>query len=211
MRSKRQILLCSGLTSLVVLSSLATPAAAHHAMGGKLPTTFAEGLLSGLAHPVLGLDHLAFVIAIGMAAALVPAGVGLIGAFFAASAAGILVHVGAWNLPLTEVLAAATVIVAGGMVAFGNRAGNTAWLAVVAVAGLVHGYALGESIVGADRSVLGAYLIGLAITAACVSIVVMSLTRTYLSAGEAASRRLRTIGAALGSVGVIMLAINLAA
>jgi hypothetical protein len=39
----------------------------------------------------------------------------------------------------------------------------------------------------------------------------MSLTRTYLSVGEAASRRLRTIGAVLGSVGVIMLAINLAA
>jgi urease accessory protein len=199
------------MTSLALLASLATPASAHHAMGGKLPTTFSEGLLSGLAHPVLGLDHLAFVIAIGIAAALVPAGVGLIGAFFAASAAGILVHVGAWNLPLTEVLVAATVIIAGGMVAFGNRAGNMAWLMLGAVAGLIHGYALGESIVGADRGVLGAYLIGLAITAACISAAVMSLTRIYLSAGEAASRRLRAIGAVLGSVGVIMLAINLAA
>jgi urease accessory protein len=204
-------LLRRSVPAIAVLASLATPASAHHAMGGKLPTTFAEGLLSGLAHPILGPDHLAFVIAIGIAAALVPAGVGLIGSFFAASAAGILVHVGAWNLPLVEVLVAATVIVAGGLVAFGNRAGNAAWLALAAVAGLVHGYALGESIVGADRGVLGAYLIGLAITAACISAAVMALTRTYLSAGAPASGRLRTIGTVLGCVGLIMLAINLTA
>ena len=27
-------------------------------MGGKTPSTFAEGLLSGLGHPVIGPDHL---------------------------------------------------------------------------------------------------------------------------------------------------------
>ena len=42
------------------------PASAHHAMGGKTPTTFAEGMLSGLGHPVIGADHLAFLIAVGV-------------------------------------------------------------------------------------------------------------------------------------------------
>jgi hypothetical protein len=44
----------------------AAPAAAHHAMGGRTPSTFMEGFLSGLAHPVIGLDHLAFLVAIGI-------------------------------------------------------------------------------------------------------------------------------------------------
>jgi urease accessory protein len=166
-------LLRKALTALAVLTPLTSPAFAHHAMGGGLPTTFFEGLLSGLAHPVLGPDHFAFVIAIGVAAALVPAGIGLIGAFFAASAAGILIHFGAWSLPLAETLVAATVVAAGTLVAFGNRAGSQAWLMLAAVAGLLHGYALGESIVGADRGVLGAYLVGLAITAACIAAAIM--------------------------------------
>jgi len=199
------------LPALAALTPIASPAFAHHAMGGKLPTTFAEGLLSGLAHPVLGPDHFAFVIAIGIAAALVPAGIGVIGAFFAASAAGILLHLGAWNLPLAEILVAATVVVAGALVAFGNRAGSAAWLTLAAIAGLVHGYALGESIVGADRGVLGAYLIGLAITASCIAAAIMVLTRRYLSISTAAASRLRTIGAVVGCVGLAMLAINLTA
>ena len=40
------------------------PALAHHALGGRIPSNFFEGFLSGLAHPVIGLDHLAFVVAI---------------------------------------------------------------------------------------------------------------------------------------------------
>src|SRR5262249_57584778 len=48
--------------------SLATvPAFAHHMMGGRTPSTFMEGLLSGLGHPVIGLDHLAFLLAVGVA------------------------------------------------------------------------------------------------------------------------------------------------
>ncbi len=40
---------------------------AHHVMGGRMPATFAEGLLSGLGHPVIGIDHLAFIVAVGLA------------------------------------------------------------------------------------------------------------------------------------------------
>lgn len=191
--------------------SFAAPAFAHHAMGGKLPTTFSEGLLSGLGHPILGPDHLAFVIAIGIAAALVPAGIGLIGAFFAASTAGILLHLGAWNLPLVEVLAACTVIAAGALVAMGNRVGNAAWLALATVAGLIHGYALGESIVGADRAVFGAYLVGLAITASCIAAVIMGLTGKYLAGSATTDTRLRIGGIIVGCVGLALLATNLTA
>ncbi|MGD1951584.1 MAG: HupE/UreJ family protein [Leptolyngbyaceae cyanobacterium] len=45
------------------------PALAHHPMGGKTPSSFIEGFLSGVGHPVIGLDHLIFVIASGLLAA----------------------------------------------------------------------------------------------------------------------------------------------
>ncbi|MGZ8211581.1 MAG: HupE/UreJ family protein [Burkholderiales bacterium] len=53
------------LTALVSLMPLA--AYAHHAMDYEAPTNLFEGFVSGLAHPVIGLDHFLFVIAIGAA------------------------------------------------------------------------------------------------------------------------------------------------
>ena len=55
--------------ALVVVPLLFTTgaASAHHVMGGRTPTTFVEGFLSGLGHPVIGPDHLAFLLAIGLA------------------------------------------------------------------------------------------------------------------------------------------------
>ncbi len=59
--------------ALVALSVVAAgPALAHHPMGGVTPATFADGLLSGLGHPVIGLDHFAAVIAVGALAVRAP-------------------------------------------------------------------------------------------------------------------------------------------
>ena len=48
------------------LAVLAVPisANAHHAMDSALPGNLLQGFVSGLAHPVIGLDHLLFVIAV---------------------------------------------------------------------------------------------------------------------------------------------------
>jgi urease accessory protein len=53
------------------LSLFANPAFAHHPLGGKTPSIFFEGLISGFAHPVIGLDHFIFVAAMGIAAVLI--------------------------------------------------------------------------------------------------------------------------------------------
>jgi urease accessory protein len=48
-------------TALAALLLLYTTAAfAHHVMGGETPSTFVDGLLSGIGHPIIGADHLAF-------------------------------------------------------------------------------------------------------------------------------------------------------
>ena len=54
----------AGAALIAVLST--TSAQAHHVMDGMLPSTFVEGLLSGLGHPIIGPDHFAFVVAVGL-------------------------------------------------------------------------------------------------------------------------------------------------
>lgn len=183
----------------------ATPALAHHMMGGRLPSTFMEGLLSGLGHPVIGPDHLAFIIAIGIAAAVVPHGLALIAAFIAASTAGVLVHVAELGLPLAEQLVALTVVIGGTVLALGRGSAAPAWIGLATIAGLLHGYAFGETIVGAERGVLGAYLLGLALIMAAIALGTMALTRLAVGPTGAQSLTLRAAGALVGCIGAVML------
>src|SRR5512143_2201835 len=72
----------------------AAPAFAHHVMGGRTPATFTEGILSGLGHPVIGLDHLAAVVAIGCLAAAHRSASALAVTFVLAMISGVALHLG---------------------------------------------------------------------------------------------------------------------
>lgn len=198
-----------------VFALSATQALAHHPMGGKTPTTFMEGLLSGIGHPVIGPDHLAFVVAIGIAAALVPAGIGLIAAFISASTLGVLLRSTSLDIPLLEQLVALSVVAAGGLIAFGNVKRLTIWQPLAAVAGLIHGFALGEAIVGAERLVIGSYLLGIAIVASAIATAFMLATQWLfpVAAGAAVTvnSRLKPVGMILACVGIVMFAGSLIA
>jgi urease accessory protein len=140
--------------------ALTQPASAHHAMGNQLPTNAWEGFLSGLAHPVIGLDHLAFVIAIGLLSAQYGRGVWLPACFLLAALAGTGLHVLSMTLPLAELAIALSVILIGMILGLGKHLPTLALAALMAGAGLFHGYAYGESIVGAEPTPLIAYLLG---------------------------------------------------
>ncbi len=146
-----------------ILLVIAPPALAHHPMGGATPTTFWHGLLSGLGHPILGPDHLMFVLALGVTAAFAAPGLLIPAAFIAATMAGVLVHAAGFDIPLAEALVGATLMVLGAVFLTGRTFTSPVWLVFSALAGIVHGYAFGETIVGADRGVIGAYLAGLAV------------------------------------------------
>src|SRR3546814_19155220 len=80
-------------------AATATTAHAHHAMDGAVPAGFAEGFVSGLAHPVIGLDHLAFIVAAGVVAGAARLGLWLPALFVAASIPGVALHLQAPALP----------------------------------------------------------------------------------------------------------------
>ena len=89
-------------------------------MGGRTPSTFMEGLLSGLAHPVIGLDHLAFIVAVGVAVGVAGLNLAIPALFIVASAIGVALHVRGVTLPGAEMLVALSVLVAGAMIASGR-------------------------------------------------------------------------------------------
>jgi urease accessory protein len=187
------------LAALALLT--ADPAFAHHVMGGRTPATFGEGLLSGLGHPVIGIDHLAFLVAVGVVAGLAGLNLLLPTLFVAASAIGVALHVKGVNIPGAEVMVAASVIVAGALVARGAVSSTALWGALFAAAGLVHGYAFGESIFGAETTPLAAYLIGLVVIQGALAIGIAALTRRL--AADAIAPRLA--GAAIAGVGLAVL------
>jgi len=195
--------------AVVALAASAYPALAHHPMGGQTPDTLTTGLLSGLGHPVIGVDHLAFIVAVGIAAAF--AGNRLLSplAFVAATVVGCLLQVGGIALPAAEIVIAASILILGAVVLSGRMIGAPALLGLFAVAGLFHGWAYGTAIVGAEATPLLAYLLGFA--AVQYAIVVGAgymVLRIWQAAGPEAIRP-RLAGAVVAGVGFTFLVENL--
>lgn len=145
----------------ILLLLLAPPAFAHHPMGGATPSTLMEGLLSGFGHPIIGVDHLLFIIASGVACFYFGQRALVIAALLAGAVAGTLLHVQMPGLPYHDAPVAASLIVLGALLARRSAflRGKAAAL-LFAAGGLAHGYAYGEAIVGAEATPLIAYLGG---------------------------------------------------
>ncbi len=155
---------------LAALFLAAGPAAAHHAMGEVVPATLWQGLASGLAHPVIGPDHLAFLVAVGLAAGVGRHGPALPMLFVVASVLGVAAHRLGLVLPGAEFLVAATVLAAGALLVRRGRGPTPrGWAALLAVGGIAHGQAYAEAVVGAEAAPVAAYLLGLALVQSAVA------------------------------------------
>jgi urease accessory protein len=191
------------IVAIVVLAA-AEPAFAHHLMGGHMPVTFTQGLLSGLGHPILGIDHFAAVVAVGCLAAAHRAGATLAIAFVIAMMAGVGLHLHGTTVPAAELLVALSVIGLGVVLLRWPQLSISTPLGLFVVVGLIHGYALGESIYGAERSPLVAYLIGLAVIQSAIALGAMGLARAVMRKADAL--KLRVIGAGIAGIGLAVLA-----
>jgi urease accessory protein len=165
--------------ALGLLALLPLPAAAHHPMAGAMPETLWQGFASGIGHPVIGLDHLAFLLAAGVLAAALPRGGALkaMAGFMAASMAGLGLHLAGISLGPTEALVAASALVAGIALLLLQPIRPGTLLAAFALAGLFHGHAFAEAVIGAEPTPILAYLAGLAVIQGGLMLGAMALTR----------------------------------
>ena len=191
----------------LVLACVATGSAhAHHVMDYAVPATALDGFLSGIGHPVIGVDHLIFVIGAGVLAARVERGFLLPLLFVIASTLAVCVRVALPEGGLSEFWVAGSLLVlASVMLVVGAPRGSM--IAVLfLLAGAIHGYALAAGIVGAGASKpLAAYLVGLSLMLMVIASSAWAATVALFRARPDLPLH-RLAGAAIGIAGLSLTA-----
>lgn len=208
MNKNRAIALVSVSSALFGINLFfnAAPALAHHPNGGEIPSNFVEGFLSGIGHPVVGIDHLVFVIAIGLLAAL-SSRLGMIipTAFVVATALGTVIHLQSVDLPAAELVISASVLLMGILLAKEKQVNLGIIAALSAIAGIFHGYAYGESIIGAETAALGAYLLGFCSIQLGISAIAFYLGKRVIKQPSKSAMLLRFAGFTICGIGFAFL------
>jgi urease accessory protein len=176
---RREVTMRRQISVLSLVALLPLPAAAHHPMDGAMPQTLWQGFASGIGHPVIGLDHLAFLLAAGVLAAALPRSQALraVAGFLAAGMAGLALHMAGIGIGMTEALVAASVLLAGLALLIAKRVSARALLLGFALAGLFHGHAFAEAVIGAEATPIIAYLAGLAVIQGGLMLGAVALAR----------------------------------
>ncbi|MEH2165740.1 MAG: HupE/UreJ family protein [Nostoc sp.] len=178
-----------------------------------------EGFLWGLADPVISLDCLVGIVAIGLLSSVFVRGAAIAGCFVFATVLGIVIHLFQLNLPGTEIAFAESVgaaiaistIVFGTMLMMPNQL-NFLVLALLGIsAGLFQGYGNAESIVAAGMIPVVAYILGITLTLFAIA---MSAREIGVAMGMGEINRIlpwkiSLAGFALCAIGIVFLSNSL--
>ncbi len=177
---------------MLVSLALAAPARAHHLLDltRMAPSPF-TGFLSGLAHPILGPDHLLFLCALSLVGLRqrAPWLVALLASALAGSVAGLILP----GLPLAEAAVALTLVLVA-LIWF-QRWPKALLLPAIGL----HGYVLSASVIGWSQGPQVFYALGLLLSQGTLLLLALTLLRS-LADGLSPQRR-AFLGAALVGIG----------
>jgi urease accessory protein len=170
--------------AIIGLLLIVAPASAHHPTGSQTPDNFLTGFLSGIAHPVIGFDHLAFVVAIGLLAVLKKQGIIIPIAFVVTSLTGTGLHLISVDLPFPELFISVSVLAFGAMLAIKQSPNLGVIVPLAAIAGIFHGYAYGEAVVGAEMTPVVSYMAGFALIQMTIAVATFRITKAFTQKDE---------------------------
>ncbi len=151
---------------------------AHHPTGGEVPSTAWQGLLSGLGHPIIEIDHLLFLFGAAFVAAFVGAqpkrALFALAVYALAGMLGTVFRAGGIEWAMTEWLVPLSLLVLAFSLWLCWVPAGAITLVMVVIAGMGHGYAYGEAILGSEMGPLAWYLFGLFL------IQTLLMTSTYV-------------------------------
>ena len=181
--------------------AIATPAFAHqgHLVGG---------FASGLAHPLLGPDHVVAMVAVGLWAAFAgrPSVWILPLTFPIVMAIGGALGMAGMALPHVETAIALSAVVLGALIAFSVRVPIWAAVGIVGTFALFHGHAHGTELPGAADPVT--YALGFLLATCLLHLAGIGLGR--LSRWPAGRLAVRSVGATIASAGIAFLVLPMA-
>lgn len=181
-----------------LLALATTPALAHTGVGHDFT------LLSGIVHPLLGLDHLLAMVGVGLWAALHGgrARILLPAAFVGSMALGSVLGYAGIALPAVESGIALSVMVFGLLIAALTRLPLAAGMALTALFALAHGHAHGaEAPAGSVFWIYGAGFI-----AATALLHLLGYVAGRQLSARSAERFIRVGGGAIATAGAVLLA-----
>lgn len=185
-----------------------TLAFAHHSLGGMPMVTFADGLLSGVGHPLLGFDHLFFVALVGIAAIYTKQRFTSPMVYIVAMLFGCYAMSTGIGLPAKEVIIGLSLLTLGAVVLSGKALGLLPAIAIFAGFGLFHGSAFGDALAsqeaGIGGQVLIGYLVGLSAIQYAIALGAGWLVANVLGALTAQAIQARLAGAVVAGVGLFL-------
>jgi len=188
-------------TSFLLVASAAMAHPHHAHLDGY------GSFMSGLLHPIFGLDHVLAMVAVGLWASLI-GGRALVvvpAAFVGVMAVGFLLALGGVTLPFVEPVILASVVILGLVVALALPVPVAAGAALVGFFALFHGHAHGEEMGAATMATYG---VGFLLSTAALhggGIAVGLGLGGFLKNGQ--GRRVTQAAGALTVIGGILLAI----
>ncbi len=190
------------------LALTATPALAHHPLAGAPMETFTHGVLSGIGHPILGFDHLFFIIAVGIAAVFTGRSLTAPLGYVAGMLAGVALILGGVALPAVELVIALSLLIVGAILMTGRGLALPTALVLFGLLGVFHGWAFGVSLAGQEAALGGGvivgYLIGLAVTQWLIAIAAGYAMRKVWGAVSADAIQSRLAGGLVAGVGAFL-------
>ncbi len=188
---------------LAFMALMVMPELAHaHAGAGH-----GGGFWAGLTHPVLGLDHMAAMVAVGLWGAFLGApAIWLLPILFPlVMAVGAMVGISGASLPLTELIIALSGLVLGLMILFKVRLPIVIVALLVGLFAVFHGYAHGAEL--PDTANPYAFIIGFVLATGLLHVAGILLgTLTRWPAGIVAVRSVGGLIAAMGALFLYQLA-----
>ncbi len=189
----------------LILAAVIPPAHAHHVMDYALPATALEGFISGIGHPVIGIDHLIFIAGAGVLAAQFNRGFLLPLLFVVASTLAAAARYAGADMAMGELPVAGSLVVLATILLVAQTPGAAVIGVLFLIAGAIHGYALAEAIVGAERTPLVAYLAGLTVIQCAIALAAWRIA-TWAAVRYPKLPTRRLAGAATGIVGLVFTA-----
>ena len=166
---------------LVIVLILPKIVFAHHPLNGVMMENFNGGFLSGIGHPILGLDHLLFIIGVGLISLLSKKFLNFSFTFISGTMLGLVSIICGLYLPFYEIMISFTLLLLGYLILARRQTRYDSLL--FTLFGVFHGWAYGaifSNDIKLNIDVLFGYSLGLLFTQLTIVILGFKLF-SYLS------------------------------
>ena len=155
----------NNLSFLFIVLILPKDVFAHHPLNGEIMENFNDGFLSGIGHPILGLDHLLFIIGVGLISFLSKRFLNFSFTFIGGTILGLVSMIWGLYLPFYEIMISFTLLLLGYLILARRQIRYNGSL--FTLFGVFHGWAYGaifSNDIKLNIDVLFGYSLGLLFT-----------------------------------------------